>query len=605
MALVKFPLIMADGFKANTLEELKEHFDIKSVLGYFRDRRLIRWLKARNYVEEVAAVEKLSKDENNLSRKLGAIFGFEIEGDDEPDITEIMRRLRQLTADKELLAQVEQELTDGSALVVFNQSEFDAEAQDFDRIYLASSQFVIPLTETDKTYIGIGENVRAVIKSDKIVDFDALNITFERIRFDDDYQKTVAKLTEEATSNRAEELFEEAQDAAYGENDWTTALEKFKQSAELGYTKAFGAVGYIYYFGEGGIEQDINAARHWLKLGVEKNDSNSFGRYALLLSRDDASEDDKREAFKCMKRATEFAPEDSGWWFLLGEMYDDGRGTKKNLAKTVECYEKGVQFGNSWAANRLGVMYSNGEYVEQNPRKAFELYKKAVELDNINANTAAVINLAGCYRYGEGTEKNSALAFKYYKQAADAGDVNAIIAMGEMFRNGEGSVDKNFKEALRYFQRAANEGNANAMNSVALIYDQGGYGVEQDFQEAFQWFKKSAEAGDPNGMSNLSLCYLWGTGIRKNINLAEYWMKKAAEAGAYYGMLQYANDWFASKDRNNYKLAEMYEQVANAGYGEAAYKLAMMYLNGWGVQQSTEIYEYWLSKSQELGYEPD
>ena len=49
----------------------------------------------------------------------------------------------------------------------------------------------------------------------------------------------------------------------------------------------------------------------------------------------------------------------------------------------------------------------------------------------------------------------------------------------------------------------------------------------------------------------------------------------------------------------------MYEQAANAGYGEAAYKLAMIYLNGWGVTQSDRNYERWLAKSQELGYDPD
>ena len=228
MALVKFPLKMADGFNANTLEQLKEHFDIKSVVGYFYDRRLIRWLKINGYAEELSAVEKLSKLDRDLGRKLGAIFGFEIDGgeDDDPNITVIMNRLKQLTADKKLLAQVEKDLRDGSALVVFNQKEFDAEAQYCDRIYLAGNQFVIPLDETDKTYIGIGESARAVIKSDKIVDFAALNITFEKIRFDDDYQKLIEQ-SPEKKSEDAEKLYEEAEHAAYAEDDWSTALEKY------------------------------------------------------------------------------------------------------------------------------------------------------------------------------------------------------------------------------------------------------------------------------------------------------------------------------------------------------------------------------------------
>ena len=246
-------------------------------------------------------------------------------------------------------------------------------------------------------------------------------------------------------------------------------------------------------------------------------------------------------------------------------------------------------------------MFIGGEGTRKDEYESFRWLKKSV--DEGNTDGVAIRILATCYRYGTGTPKDPVKAIPLFYQAADAGDIDSIITMGELFRNGEG-VDKNFKEALRYFQRAANEGYAEAMNSIALIYDQGGYGVAQDEQVAFQWFKKSAEAGYPNGMSNLSLCYLWGSGVHKKLSLAEHWMKKAAEAGAYYGMLQYAN-WLASEDKRDRRLVAMYEQVANAGYGEAAYKLAMIYLNGWGVAQSNNNYEYWLHKSQELGYEPD
>lgn len=235
MALVKFPLKMADGFNANTLEQLKEHFDIKSVVGYFYDRRLIRWLKINGYAEELSAVEKLSKLDRDLGRKLGAIFGFEIDGgeDDDPNITVIMNRLKQLTADKKLLAQVEKDLRDRTAHVVFTQAEFDEKAQDRDRVYLAGNQFTIPLDETDKTYIGIGENVRAVIKSDKIVDFAALNITFEKIAFDDDYQKLLDDLKRKPTEDLklAKKLYEVGKLYTEGiqaadKYDCSTAFEK-------------------------------------------------------------------------------------------------------------------------------------------------------------------------------------------------------------------------------------------------------------------------------------------------------------------------------------------------------------------------------------------
>ena len=44
---VKFPLIMSDGTPVRTIEELREHFDLEAVLGYYSNGRLIKWLEDR------------------------------------------------------------------------------------------------------------------------------------------------------------------------------------------------------------------------------------------------------------------------------------------------------------------------------------------------------------------------------------------------------------------------------------------------------------------------------------------------------------------------------------------------------------------------------
>ena len=50
---VKFPLKLADGTEARTLDELREHFDSESVVGYFHDGRLLTWLRSRYYDDAV------------------------------------------------------------------------------------------------------------------------------------------------------------------------------------------------------------------------------------------------------------------------------------------------------------------------------------------------------------------------------------------------------------------------------------------------------------------------------------------------------------------------------------------------------------------------
>ena len=182
---VKFPLKLADGTEARTLEELKEHFDINSVVAYFSDGKLLTWLQARYYDDEADKVSSLAKDDKDVAKKLCAIFDVESEEDVDPEEIarrqERLNRLKQYTDDRDIWERVDQ--------VAFDQEDLgDLLDEDMTLIYLCNNRFTIPLRLTDKTYVGIGKTV-AVIRSNKIVDFDALNITFKRIRFDDEYQK--------------------------------------------------------------------------------------------------------------------------------------------------------------------------------------------------------------------------------------------------------------------------------------------------------------------------------------------------------------------------------------------------------------------------------
>ena len=74
--IVKFPLALADGTKARSLEELREHADIKSLVGYFDDKRLSRWLMA-NYLEDEA--EKLEKIQGLVKTEADATMRMKIQ----------------------------------------------------------------------------------------------------------------------------------------------------------------------------------------------------------------------------------------------------------------------------------------------------------------------------------------------------------------------------------------------------------------------------------------------------------------------------------------------------------------------------------------------
>ena len=148
MAKVKIPLVMKNGEKAKDMESLRENFDVETVVGYFLDGKLSKWLNDRYYEEEAEAIAQLERDDPHLASKLCNIFGVEYTGGDAIDTEEIIRQkerlahLRQLTDDEEILRHIDR--------VAFDQEEL---AELYDRgvetIYLCEGNFKIPKSKQE------------------------------------------------------------------------------------------------------------------------------------------------------------------------------------------------------------------------------------------------------------------------------------------------------------------------------------------------------------------------------------------------------------------------------------------------------------------------
>lgn len=70
MAKVKIPLYMGNGIKVRNMDELKKHFDIKKVTGYFLDKKLHKWLADRYYDEELEAINDLDVSDKSPKERL-------------------------------------------------------------------------------------------------------------------------------------------------------------------------------------------------------------------------------------------------------------------------------------------------------------------------------------------------------------------------------------------------------------------------------------------------------------------------------------------------------------------------------------------------------
>ena len=73
---IKFPLKM-HGVDVRNLDDLRENFDSGAAIKYFKDGRLLKWLKARYYDDTAEKISALDDTAPDLSEKICAALGVD------------------------------------------------------------------------------------------------------------------------------------------------------------------------------------------------------------------------------------------------------------------------------------------------------------------------------------------------------------------------------------------------------------------------------------------------------------------------------------------------------------------------------------------------
>ena len=382
---IKFPLQMKNDAQVRDLDELREHFDLDKVIGYFLDGKLLSWCEARYYEAEANAIRALDKDDADVHRRLCEIFGVEYHAEEAPkiDVEAVEERnrrlgeLKQYTSDPAILEKVDQ--------VAFNQEELaDLIDEGYSDIYLCNNSFVIPLRVRNKRYIGIGK-AEAVIRSQEHVDFDELGIKFENIGFNEAYAQ--------ANKETPEELYKlgsEAEDQRLYEN----AFQYYLQAAERKNVDAMFKVGVFYDYGYG-MPTDYAKAIEWYQKAAD------LGHTVAMNN--------------------------------IGAKYDNGEGVEQSTEKAKEWWQKAANLGYGFSMKNLGGIYY---FKEENYPLAFEWYKKAADLDNAYASYM----IGWQYEFGQGTTQDIFRSQECYKKAAIGGYSNSNLNNAPAFRYGRNLV---------------------------------------------------------------------------------------------------------------------------------------------------------------------
>ncbi|MBK6758554.1 MAG: sel1 repeat family protein [Moraxellaceae bacterium] len=180
---------------------------------------------------------------------------------------------------------------------------------------------------------------------------------------------------------------------AYKKGDYQTALKEFKEAAEQGEALAQFGLGFMYYKGDG-VLQDYTEAASWYLKAAEQGDAMA---QSFL-------------GFMCREGSTR-----TGRWkagmrqFSLGQMYRNGEGVPKDYAQAMSWYLKAAEQGEASAQFNLGLMYEKGRGVPQDDGQAVVWYKKAAE----QSHAIAQYNLGVMYAKGVGMPQNDKLAISH------------------------------------------------------------------------------------------------------------------------------------------------------------------------------------------------
>jgi hypothetical protein len=102
----------------------------------------------------------------------------------------------------------------------------------------------------------------------------------------------------------------------------------------------------------------------------------------------------------------------------------------------------------------LGLMYLDGEGVKKDVQEALKWLIKSAENGNIDAQLLVGQLYIDGVGIGIYLEKNDVTAFDWFCMAAEQGDVNAQLIVGYFLYEGK-SVTKNINEAFKWFEKAA------------------------------------------------------------------------------------------------------------------------------------------------------
>jgi len=243
------------------------------------------------------------------------------------------------------------------------------------------------------------------------------------------------------------------------------------------------------------------------------------------------------KAYNCFYQGFKNHHQESSFYSAI--CHELGLGTKMDLRKAYQIYQKAATLNHPGAMCRLGLACLNGEL---NMRTNLKEGVRWLRLSTMYANKQypqSYYHLSTIYERGIPNLiiRDYKYAIQLLEKAAALGHIKSQYKLGMCYQHGKLGVEVDAKTSMKYFGMAAANGHGESMFELAgwyltgseLSYTDGKnkseveYIIEPSNETAFQWTRKAAERNLPKAEFAIGYFYDNGIGINKDPEEAMKW----------------------------------------------------------------------------------
>jgi TPR repeat protein len=274
---------------------------------------------------------------------------------------------------------------------------------------------------------------------------------------------------------------------------------------------------------------------------------------------------------------------------IIQELYKLNKEPNKDIiSKLIQSLVELADRNNFAAQYWLGFIYRSGFCVEKDYKKSFKYFKCAAEHDTIH-NMDALYNVGLSFHHGFGVDQDYSMASDYYTKAIEKNHPYAILDLGVIYYFGLG-VEKDCKKGFECFTKSAQD-YKRTQYYMGDAYESGD-GVKQNNYLAYKYYNLAANNGHKIAQYRLGNLYFYGRGVKHNNKLALKYYTLSAKQNDREAlfMLGYLHEKGLCGVKQHYKMASLYyTKAAEQGHSTAQLNLAILYHNGFGVDQDLDL----------------